>query len=410
MIFRIGQFFRIALIEWKTMLRDPACMLIVVVGVVLYSFYYPFPYIQEVANKAPVAVVDNDRSAMSRELVRMASSMQEIEVVSIYGNERDAERAMADEKIYGYMKIPKGFEADLRKGNDVSVGVYCHGAFILLYGNIGTAFATAAGTAGATVQVKRIVAKGKGLAEAKAIRDPIPTRFFRMFNASGGYGIYAVSAVLMIILQQTCLIGIGVMGGPRKNRHFRFLKGHEDTENAPLLLRYFGRSTAFILHYLAALFFYKLVIYHVFDFPDRGDIPLVLLFGILFFGATVNMGMWTAQFFKHRETALLFFACVPILILFVSGFSWPQGNMPEWLRICGAFFPSTYAIPAWLKIQNIGASFPEVAHDLLRLFEQAVFYLILGLLHAKRHDLLSPVFEKLRLLRKKRARQNSSAE
>lgn len=402
MMHRIGQFFRIALTEWKTMLRDPACMLIVVVGVVLYSFYYPFPYIHEVANKAPVAIVDLDRSAMSRELIRMASSMQEDTVVAVYSNERDAELALASEEIYGYMKIPKGMEADLRKGNNVSVGVYAHGAFILLYGNVATAFATAAGTMGATVQVKRIVANGKNLAEAKAIRDPIPTRFFRMFNQSGGYGIYAVSAVLMIILQQTCLIGIGVMGGPRKNRHFRLLKGCEETENAPLLLRYFGRSTAFILHYLAALFFYKLVIYHVFDFPDRGDIWLVLVFGIFFFGATVNMGMWMAQFFKHRETALLFFACVPILVLFVSGFSWPQGNMPAWLRICGAFFPSTYAIPAWLKIQNIGASFSEVAPNLLRLFEQSVFYLVLGLLHAKRHDLLLPLLEKLRLLRRKR--------
>lgn len=402
MMHRIGQFFRIALTEWKTMLRDPACMLIVVVGVVLYSFYYPFPYIHEVANKAPVAIVDLDRSAMSRELIRMASSMQEDTVVAVYSNERDAELALASEEIYGYMKIPKGMEADLRKGNNVSVGVYAHGAFILLYGNVATAFATAAGTMGATVQVKRIVANGKNLAEAKAIRDPIPTRFFRMFNQSGGYGIYAVSAVLMIILQQTCLIGIGVMGGPRKNRHFRLLKGCEETENAPLLLRYFGRTTAFILHYLAALFFYKLVIYHVFDFPDRGDIWLVLVFGIFFFGATVNMGMWMAQFFKHRETALLFFACVPILVLFVSGFSWPQGNMPAWLRICGAFFPSTYAIPAWLKIQNIGASFSEVAPNLLRLFEQSVFYLVLGLLHAKRHDLLLPLLEKLRLLRKKR--------
>ncbi len=402
MMHRIGQFFRIALTEWKTMLRDPACMLIVVVGVVLYSFYYPFPYIHEVANKAPVAIVDLDRSAMSRELIRMASSMQEDTVVAVYSNERDAELALANEEIYGYMKIPAGMEADLRKGNNVSVGVYAHGAFILLYGNVATAFATAAGTMGATVQVKRIVANGKNLAEAKAIRDPIPTRFFRMFNQSGGYGIYAVSAVLMIILQQTCLIGIGVMGGPRKNRHFRLLKGCEETENAPLLLRYFGRSTAFILHYLTALFFYKLVIYHVFDFPDRGDMWLVFMFGIFFFGATVNMGMWMAQFFKHRETALLFFACVPILVLFVSGFSWPQGNMPAWLRICGAFFPSTYAIPAWLKIQNIGASFTEVAPNLLRLFEQSVFYLILGLLHAKRHDLLLPLLEKLRLLRKKR--------
>ncbi len=404
MMHRIGQFFRIALTEWKTMLRDPACMLIVVVGVVVYSFYYPYPYVHEVANKAPVGIVDNDRSAMSRELIRMVASTQEVDVVSTYWNEPNAQKALADETIYGYMKIPENFEADLRSGKNVSVGVYAHGAFILLYGNVATSLATAAGTLGATVQVKRLVANGKTLAEAKAIRDPIPAQFIRMFNRSGGYGIYAVSAVLMIILQQTCLVGIGVMGGPRKNRRFSRLKGCEETEGAPLLLRYFGRSTAFILHYITALFFYKLVIYHVFSFPDRGNIPLVLLFGLLFFGAVVNMGMWMAQFFRHRETALLFFACVPILVLLVSGFSWPQSSMPKWLQVFGSFLPSTYAIPAWLKIQNIGANFREVAPELLRLFEVSVFYLVLGLLHAKRHDLLLPLIERLRTLRgRKRA-------
>lgn len=410
MISRVNLFFKIALTEWKTMLRDPACMLIIVAGVVLYAFYYPYPYLYEVANKAPVAVVDDDHSAMSRELVRMASSMQEDTVVAVFTNELDAQQALANEEIYGYMKIPQGFEADLRSGKNVSVGVYCHGAFILLYGNVATAFGTAAGTMGATVQVKRIVAKGNSLSAAMAIRDPMPTRFFRMFNESGGYGIYAVSAVLMIILQQTCLIGVGVMGGPRKKRRFKLLKGCDETENAPLLLRYFGRSTAFILHYLCMIFFYKFVIYHVFGFPDRGDDLLVLLFGILFFGSVVNMGMWTAQFFRHRETALLMFACIPILILLVSGFSWPQGNMPTWLRVLGAFVPSTYAIPAWLDIQNIGANFHEVAPNLLKLFELSVFYLFLGLLHAKRHDLLWPIYERRRIRRKKAlARRNDSA-
>ena len=100
------------------------------------------------------------------------------------------------------------------------------------------------------------------------------------------------------------------------------------------------------------------------------------------------MGMWISQFFSRRESALALFAAVPILVLFVSGFSWPQGNMPAWLQVLGAFFPSTYAIPAWLSIQNIGADFQEVAPNLLKLFLLSVFYLALGLIHAKRHDLL----------------------
>ncbi len=388
MFHRIDQFFRIVLTEWKMFFRDPACFLVIVVGVLLYAFYYPYPYVHEIVNKAPAAIVDEDHSAVSRQIIRMASTMQEDTLVAIYDKEIDAQRALADETIYCYMKIPEGMESDLIKGNNLSLGVYCHGAFILLYGNIASAFATAAGTVGATTQVKRIVANGHTLAEAKAIRDPIPTQFFRMFNRSGGYGIYAVCAVLMIILQQTCLIGICVMGGPQKNRPFKWLQGHEDTENAPLLLRYFGRSSAFILHYLCALFFYKTVIYPIFDFPDRGNIFLTLLFGILFLGSVVNMGMWISQFFSRRESALALFAAVPILVLFVSGFSWPQGNMPAWLQVLGAFFPSTYAIPAWLSIQNIGADFQEVAPNLLKLFLLSVFYLALGLIHAKRHDLL----------------------
>ncbi len=395
----IDLLFKVTLTEWKAFAKDPAVMLIVFFGVVFYAFYYPYPYKNQVANKAPAAIVDLDHSAMSHQIIRAASAMQEDTIVAVYENELEAQQALADEKIYGYMKIPQGLEADLRKGQNASVGIYCHGGFILLYGNVATAFTTAAMSVGATTQVKRIVMQGHSLSEAMAIRDPIPTRFFRMFNASGGYGIYAVSAVLMIILQQTLLVAVGVMGGPRKNRHFKVFKDNDETEGAPLLIRYFGRSLAYILHYLVALFFFKFVIYHVFGFPDRGNIGLVLLFGLLFFGAVVNMGMWIAQFFRHRETALLVFASVPIFVVFASGFSWPSGNMLCAIQMIAAFIPSTYAIPAWLSIQNIGANFQEVSHNLIRLFELSVFYLFLGLIHAKREDLLGRVIWRAKKLR-----------
>ena len=77
----VNQFFRITLVEWRTMLRDPACMLIIVVGVLLYAFYYPYPYKEEVANKAPAAIVDENHSAMSRQIIQMASAAQEDTIV-----------------------------------------------------------------------------------------------------------------------------------------------------------------------------------------------------------------------------------------------------------------------------------------------------------------------------------------
>ena len=110
MFHRIDQFFRIVLTEWKMFFRDPACFLVIVVGVLLYAFYYPYPYVHEIVNKAPAAIVDEDHSAVSRQIIRMASTMQEDTLVAIYDKEIDAQRALADETIYCYMKIPEGME------------------------------------------------------------------------------------------------------------------------------------------------------------------------------------------------------------------------------------------------------------------------------------------------------------
>ena len=109
--------------------------------------------------------------------------------------------------------------------------------------------------------------------------------------------------------------------------------------------------------------------------------------------------MWMAQFFKHRETALFVFASVPIFVVFASGFSWPSGNMPRWIQMIASFIPSTYAIPTWLSIQNLGANFHEVAPNLIKLFQLSVFYLSLALIHAKRDDLLAPIFHRAKRFR-----------
>ena len=65
----VNQFFRITLVEWRTMLRDPACMLIIVVGVLLYAFYYPYP------EKPPVSVCFANRLTEGTICVIMAKQI-----------------------------------------------------------------------------------------------------------------------------------------------------------------------------------------------------------------------------------------------------------------------------------------------------------------------------------------------
>ena len=383
----IRRLFKVAFAEWKLFYTDPAAILLLVVAGVLYAFYYPTPYINQTVSKVPVAVVDLDHTAMSRDLIRMASAAQQIEVKSIYSEMNEAEAAMAREEIYGFMVIPENMEKNIRAKEQVTMNIFTHGAYVMLHGAIGTAFSTCALTVGATNKVKQI-ALGKKVPSAKAIamRDPIPLSIQTMFNSSGSYSNYVVPSVLVVILQQSLIIGICVLGGSRAHRRFRKKMRDSAVENETAEYRYFGRALAYFLHYCSFILFYHCIIYNLFDFPRRGELLPMVVFSIVFLASVINLGMVVSQVFLRRESSMQLFLYLSIPILFLANFSWPSYLMPRWMVSISYILPSTFAVPAWLSIEQMGADIYEVAPRLYQLAIQAVVYLVLGLILTRARD------------------------
>ena len=382
----IKRLWKVAFAEWKLMYTDPAAVLLLVVAGVLYAFYYPTPYINQTVSKVPVAVVDLDNTAMSRELTRMATAAQQIEVKAVYADRREAEESMSRDEIYGFMVIPEDMEKNIRNHEQVSVNIFTHGAYVMLHGAIGTAFSTCALTLGATNKVKQI-ALGKQVPSAKAIamRDPFPISIQTLYNSSGSYSNYVVPSVLVVILQQSLIIGICVLGGSRAHRRFRKKFRNSPVENETILYRYFGRSLAYFLHYCSFILFYHCIIYNLFDFPRRGEVLPMVVFSIVFLASTINLGMVVSQVFMRRESSMQLFLYLSIPILFLANFSWPSYLMPHWMTALSYILPSTFAVPAWLSIEQMGADIYDVAPKLYLLAVQGIVYLALGLLltHAR---------------------------
>ena len=383
----IRRLWKVAFAEWKLFYTDPAAILLLVVAGVLYAFYYPTPYIYQTVSKVPVAVVDLDNTAMSRDLIRMASAAQQIEVKSIYAEMNEAEAAMAREEIFGFMVIPENMEKDIRAKRPVSVNIFTHGAYVMLHGAIGTAFSTCALTVGATNKVKQI-ALGKKVPSAKAItmREPIPISIQTMFNSSGSYSNYVVPSVLVVILQQSLIIGICVLGGSRAHRRFRKKFRDSPVENETAEYRYFGRALAYFVHYCSFILFYHCIIYNLFDFPRRGELLPMVVFSVVFLASVINLGMVVSQVFLRRESSMQLFLYLSIPILFLANFSWPSYLMPRWMVSISYILPSTFAVPAWLSIEQMGADIYEVAPKLYQLAIQAVVYLVLGLVLTRARD------------------------
>ena len=99
----IKRFIKVVLHEWKLFFTDPAAVLLLVLAGVFYSVYYPLPYVKQLAEKIPVAIVDQDQSVLSRQITRMSNASQQLQVAYVYGDASEAEKAMAEEKIYGFI-------------------------------------------------------------------------------------------------------------------------------------------------------------------------------------------------------------------------------------------------------------------------------------------------------------------
>ena len=60
--------------------------------------------------------------------------------------------------------------------------------------------------------------------------------------------------------------------------------------------------------------------------------------------------------------------------------------MPRWMTAISYIIPSTFAVPAWLSIEQMGADIYDVAPKLYQLAIQAVVYTVLGLLLTRIRD------------------------
>ena len=79
-----------------------------------------------------------------------------------------------------------------------------------------------------------------------------------------------------------------------------------------------------------------------------------------------------------RASPMLVFGFTSVMLLFMSGVSWPEAAIPPFWKVVGYLFPSTPGIQGFIRINTAGASLHEVAHEYRVLWIQAGVYFILS--------------------------------
>lgn len=344
----------------QAMFADPSARAVMIGAVLLYSFFYPAAYRHQVASDLPIAVVDADHSATSRELIRHVDALRAVRVVSQPHDLAQAKAQLLAGEVDGIVLIPARLERDILRGGSGQLVLLGNGAYLSRASAILNGLAEGVTGFGRQQAVRQATFMGAPqAAPLQLVQRPL-------YNTREGYGSSVVPGVSELIVHQTLLLGIGLLLGSRRAQLGRRL--HFDL---PTLL---GMTAAFALVAVCGLLYYVGFTAWAQDYPRGGNIPGLLLSVLLFAAATVPFGMFVGSFFNTRERAFQYITAVSIPLFFLSNLSWPAVASPPALVALAKLLPTTAGINAIVRTQQLGARLPEIGPELLNLLLLAVLY------------------------------------
>lgn len=381
MVSVVKKFLEIMMTEFKTFASDKGMQLIMLIGVIVYSLFYSVPYANEVVKEVSFGVVDFDQTIASREFIRNIDATDYIKVVEKVSSKEEAQNAMYQGKISGFVTIPKDFQKDIKKGKQTNVGLYTDSAFIIIYKAVYTGVVQTALETGGKIEVSRLIMSGVPKQTAVSLSQPFNLIQVPLYNPAGGYETYVYPVILIVILHQTLIVALGMLQGTRNENKIRLCKNNKEI---PFTL--FARATFYILLYLIYGTFIFLICPALCRYPMTYNLlPLFVLYVLMIYSA-VFFAQTISYFFRTRETSLMILVVTSLIFVFLPGLIWPRESIPMFVNVLSLFIPATSAIDGITKVNVQGASFCQITPNFLWLLFLTLFYFILAIFLTKKID------------------------
>lgn len=330
----------------RNLFADSSARMTMIAGILVYSALYPQPFVGEVLRDVPIAVIDQDNSTESRKLLRHIDANDQVAIMAAVPNMEAARDAFFKRDVYGIVIIPAGFERNLLTGAPAPIAAFGDGSYLLVYSNIMGAVTSVARAMGVEVNLARLTDTGMDEDQARTALAPVTVTNIAVFNPQGGYASYVVPASFVLILQQTLLMGIGLLHAGR-----RFPTG----------LGMWAAPVAYIGLYLGWIAFTQLLLPAFYGIPWVGNIGTLMLIGLPFLSACTALGFALALLIPRREGVVFFLVVMGLPLFFLSGIAWPIESIPEYLHMLSLLVPSSSAISAFVAVNQMGATPKDIA-------------------------------------------------
>lgn len=366
----------------SSIFTDSGVLLLAVIVPLVYPLLYSFLYTNEVTRDVPVCVVDQSGSAASRQFIRDLDGTPDLKVAAQCADMKEAERMLAEQKAYGIIYFPSDFATNTARMEQSHISAYIDMSFMLYYKAIYMTLTNINLQNNTKIQLK--LAQNKTDREDQLQAASIKIEEHTMFNTTGGYGNFLLQAVIVLIIQQTLILGISMRAGWNRQLHDlggRKRKGasiymHKKTSTYDSILKdYWGIFLSYGAVFLVMATYILLITPKIFGFAQRIEFHDYCIFLVPTLFAMLNFAMAISTFFKRREDCMVCVVFSSLPMVFLVGVSWPEAAIPQVWEYVAWFIPSTPAARAFVRLNEMGNSLESVYPYLAALVVQGLFYM-----------------------------------
>ena len=368
---------RIWALEMKIIFSDHGVLLFCIFVPVLYPLLYSYIYTTELTREVPVTVIDNSHSSLSREFIRRLDASQWVSVVGLSADAADARQQIKEQRTYGYLEIPSDFSDNIVNNRQGYIGFFGDMSGMLYYKGILVGATEVSLEMNKHIKVERAAVTTDE--EASLVAYPVENEEVILFNPQQGFAAFLIPAVLMLVIQQTLLLGIGMADGTAAEEGGEYSElvatSRRNRRTSHIIM---GRTMAYFFVYLVTVAFMVCVIPRLFNLIQIARPLDLVLFLLPYLLACILFAQALSVLSRNREMSILIFVCTSVPLLFISGISWPGAAVPPFWKGVSWLFPSTFGINGFVRLSVMGATLEEVTGEWWALWAHCCIYFTLA--------------------------------
>jgi ABC-2 type transport system permease protein len=297
-------------------------------------------------NNASIAFVDEDQSALSKEIFNSfyPPRFQHPEYIAASA----MQDAMDQGRFMFVVAVPTRFERDLREGRNPTVQVNID-ATAMQQAGIGAGYIRSIVTDRVQSMLKRT---------EETSQKPVELVVRRLFNpnAISSWFKSIVAIINQISLLTVILTGAAVIR-EREHGTLEHLLVMPLTAFEIAMAKVWANSLVILIATAASLF---LVVQMVLKVPIAGSIPLWFLGVVLYLFFATALGIYLGTISRSMAQFALLIILVIVVLMLLSGGSTPVESMPQWLQVMTLFLPSRHFVSFSQVIIYRGGGFDAV--------------------------------------------------